>query len=307
MLFKHILKYPTTKVEVLGDKIVEKQVKKFCDLYFGKEEQIKNPQKVLEQAKNIVTRYTLQINMVESTLSGTTTKYRIRQGMVFNITKPLVKAINGPKWIEWFNDNFDAREFRTVQDYMKLAKVKNIIRYAVFGKERLLQIERQLTNENKETDDPVGSFIDRNGIQFDPAEEVDVQELKIETDIAINHQRLLKEGFEIPKAMVDALVREGKEVESVHLRELTFAKEAGLDNQQIVARFEQMIAAGGKFEPLMTPKRKAEGFKKTTHQFIKGMDSAIEDEDYRGELNVEIIAILKTKLEQLERLIFATK
>jgi hypothetical protein len=240
---------------------------------------------------------------VESGLIGTTTKYRIRGGMIFIILKRMVKATKGPKWIEWFKEHFDGREFRSVRDYMRLAKIPGIIRYAVFGKEGLLQVERQLSEADKQTDDPIGAFITRNGINFNPTQEVDTQELRIETDIAISYEKLIKEDLDIPKAMVEVLVRNGKEVESAHVRELKVAKE---DRQDIVARFEEILAADGKVEPVMTPDRKAERFKKKSDQFIKAMESAISDAEYRGQINAELINSLKETLQQLEEALQAT-
>ena len=310
MHLKHIRKWPeAVKVylkvsddegEVLGSKVLERRVRNFCDQYSGLKNDIKDPQKVIEEAVDLATRYTLQINMVESGLAGTITKYRIRQGMLFNIMKELVKKTKGPKWIEWFHQNFDPREFRSVQDYMRLAGVPNIIRYAVFGKERLLQTLRQLSEDDKKRDDPIGAFIERNGIHFNPTEETDAQELKIETDIALSYQRLLGAGIDnIPKEMVDAFVRGGNEIESTHLRELEFAKNAGVDT---IERFKEIMATDGKPEPLMTPDRKAEGFKKTTDRFLKAMESAISDAEYLQQVNAEVIAALKEKLDQLEKL-----
>lgn len=317
MHLKHIRKWPNAvqvylKVsddagEVLGNKVLERQVMQFNSRYADPKVEVKNPEKVLKSAKKLAGRYTLQINMVESGLTGTITKYRIRQGQLFLIMKNLVKASEGPKWIEWFRDNFDGREFRSVQDYMRLAKVPGIIRYAVFGKERLLEILRQLGDDDwkerqkdsgeKEVD-PVGAFIERNGIDFNPTEEVDAQELRIEADIAINHQKLRTGGIEeITKAKVEALVRNGKEVESYHIRELKAAKEVGND---VVEKFEEILASDGKLKPLMTPDRKATVFKKTADRFIKVMESAIEDAEYRGQVSTETIASLKDKIHQLE-------
>ncbi len=315
MHLKHIRNWPNAvKVylqvsddegEVLGSKVLERKVKQFCDQYANpKADDIKDLAKVIEEAKDLATDYTLQINMVESGLTGAITKYRIRQGMVFNILKRMVKATKGPKWIEWFKANFDPREFRSVQDYMRLARTPGIIRYAVLGKERLIQIHRQLNDSDKRAEDPVGAFCERNGVDFNPTEELDAQELRIETDIAINFQKLLDAGIDdIPKVMVDALIRNGKELESTHIRELKVTKE---DGKGLVKRFEELIASDGRVPPNMTPARKAEGFKRTTDRFLKAIDNALEDADYRGQVDAEIIASLKEKLLQLERLVPST-
>jgi len=317
MDLKHIRKWPNAvqvylKVsddagEVLGNKSLEQQVKQFCDQYANPKTEIKDLVQVLGEAKELATIYTLQISMVESGLSGTITKYRILQGMIFNIMKKLVKESKGPKWIEWFKANFDGREFRSVQDYMRLAKIPGVICYAVFGKERLLEIDRQLTDDDwkerlndagEKEIDPVGAFIARNGINFNPEEELDAQELRIETDIAINYQKLLNAGInDIPKDMIDALVRNGKEIESVHVTELKVTRDA---EQDVVKRFEELVASDARVTPNMTPARKAQGFKNTADKFIKAVENALGDIDYRGQINADLIASLKDSLRRLE-------
>ena len=96
MHLKHIRNWPDAvkvylKVSddeggMLGSKVGVRKVKQFCDQYANlKAVDIKDLGKVIEVAKDLATKYTLQINMVESRLSGTITKYHIRQGMIFNI------------------------------------------------------------------------------------------------------------------------------------------------------------------------------------------------------------------------------
>ena len=220
--------------------------------------------------------------------------------MLFNIMKELVRKM-GLKWIEWFKDNFDGREFRSVQDYMRLARKPGIIAYAWLGKERLMETDRQLTDEDKKADDPVGSFFEKNGIHFNPEEELDVRELRIETDVAINLQKLLNEGItEIPKELIDTLVRTGNELESKHILNIKAAKEDGKD---LVKYMEELIASDGRPQPIMTADRKADGFKKTANRFIKAIENALEDREYIGQFDQELYDRLKEKVLQLESLI----
>ena len=332
MHLKHIRQWPNAvkvyldvsddKGEVLGSKVLDRRITKFCDLYLNSNAEIKDISeikdlaKAIEETTGMATEYILQTNMVESRYSGIANKYRIRGGMVFIILQRMVKATKGPKWIVFFKANFDGREFRSVQDYMRLAKIPGIIKYAVFGKERLLQILRQLSEADwkerqndagKKEIDPVGAFIARKGVSFNPTQEVDAQELRIETDIAINHEKLLGAGItEITKELVDVLVRNGREIESAHVRELKIAKDAGRTKRQIIKRFKEFVASDGRPEPLMTPERKAEGFKKKTKQFIKTMESAKTDAEYRGQANVELINSIMEMLQQLDEALQTT-
>jgi hypothetical protein len=288
--------------QLLGDLDLEHQVKEFCDRYKDPSS-IEEPDPIIEEAKELVTRYTLRVNFVDNSLRGTITKYRIREGMLFNIMKELLKKRN-INWIGWFKENFDQREFRSVSDYMKLARTKNIIRYAVFGKERLLMLLRQLSDEQKEQEDPIGAFLEENGIDFNPEQETDDRELRVEADIAINLRKLLKEGItEIPRELVEALVRNGREVERSHIEELKRAQQ--VPDKDVVEYMKTIIDKNGKPEPIMTPGRKAEGFKKTADRFLKAVDIALGDREYVLQFDRGTYDRLKQKVLDLERLIQA--
>lgn len=291
------------KGELLGNTDLEQQVKEFCERYSKPVEDTKeNHEKALAAATIMLIAYTQQLNMVDSRLSGTIAKYRIRQGIMLNILKRLVKGVLELKWTKWFKANFDGRQFRTAQVCMQVAQNARVIGHAFLGMDRLIQIDRQLTDADRKTDDPVGTFIARNGIDYNPEEQVDEDDLKLKTDIAINHQKCLNVGLDIPKGSIEALVRLGKDVEPKDIRELQIRKDAG---QDIVEEFKKMVATGGKLPPLQTPKRKAEGFNKSTVQFIKKVESAIKDREYLGEFKADLITRLKEKVQQLEQMLQA--
>jgi hypothetical protein len=288
--------------QLLGDLDLERQVKEFCDRYKDLSA-VNEPDPVIREAKELVTRYTLRVNFVENSLRGTITKYRIREGMLFNIMKELLKQ-KDINWMGWFKRNFNQREFRSVSDYMKLAGTKNIIRYAVFGKERLLQLLRQLSDEQKEQEDPIGAFLEENGIEFNPEQETDDRELRIEADIAINMRKLHKvEITEIPRELVEALVRNGRDLEKSHIEELKRAQQ--VPDKDVVEYMKTIIDKNGKPEPIMTPARKAEGFKKTADRFLKAVDTALGDREYVLQLDRGTYDLLKQKVLDLERLIQA--
>jgi len=286
--------------QLLGDLDLERQVKEFCDRYRDLSA-VNEPDPVIREAKELVTRYTLRVNFVENSLRGTITKYRIREGMLFNIMKELLKQ-KDINWMGWFKRNFNQREFRSVSDYMKLARMKNIIRYAVFGKERLIQLERQLSDEQKEQEDPIGAFLEENGIDFNPEQETDDRELRIEADIAINMRKLHKvEITEIPRELVEALVRNGRDLEKSHIEELKRAQQ--VPDKDVVEYMKTIIDKNGKPEPIMTPDRKAEGFKKTADRFLKAVDTALGDREYVLQFDRGTYDLLKQKVLDLERLI----
>jgi hypothetical protein len=284
--------------ELLGDKDLETEVIECCKQYIDvKPKDIEEPETKLQQLVDLSNRYVRRVNNAENISIGINTKYRIREGMLFNIQKMIVKKVLKRKWKEWFNENYDSSLLRSVQDYMRLARIPGVIKYAVFGKEQLLEIDRQI--DNPEGEDPIGDFLANKGIEFDPEAEVDVGELKIQTDIAINREKLDSAGLEeVADDKVEALARKGIHLTKGHLRNLSLTKDTIGD---LPGYIDRIIEADGKAEPILTAEIKAERYKKTVERFLDETDTALTDDHYLAEVNAEIIQRIKEKIRQLEQ------
>jgi hypothetical protein len=167
----------------------------------------------------------------------------------------------------------------------------------VFGKERLLQITRQIGEPTGE--DPIKAFLDANGIEFDSYAETDYQELKITTDIAIARQKLNKEDLEeVPDDKVEALIRTKIELTPHHVNQLKLVKST---EGNLVRYMDELIQSGGKVEPIITPEKKAETFKKVLDRFLDKTADALEDNDYLSQVNLELCRQLREKIVELEQ------
>ena len=224
--------------------------------------------------------------------------------MLFLIIKNVVKAAN-LKWGDWFEQNFKGSEFRSAQDAMRLAKAKNIIRYAVLGKFRLLQILRQIEDYEKQ-EDPVGAYFEANGVDFNPEEETDFEDVKMKADVAINYQILIAAGLTgITKRKIKVLVLNGKEVESKHVKDMLFLKNRGGGGRNVVNYFDELIASENDPPPVLTDERKAMIFKKTADKFLTVLENAITDAHYLGQIDQEYYNQIKQKVIDLERFVAA--
>jgi len=284
--------------EMLGDKELEAEVIEFCKQYNAVNPKgIKEPEAALQQLVDLSNRYVKRVNNAENISIGISTKYRIREGMLFNIQKMIVKKVLKRKWVEWFNENYDSSLLRSLQDYMRLARIPGVIKYAVFGKEQLLEINRQI--DKPEGDDPIGDFLANKGIEFDPEAEFDLTELKIQNDIAITREKLDREGLEeVADDKVEALARNRIYLTRGHLRNIKLVKET---NGDLVGYVDRIIANGGKTEPVLTAEIKAERFKKIVDRFLDQTDTALTDDHYLAEVNAETIQRVKDKIRLLEQ------
>ena len=211
--------------------------------------------------------------------------------------KKLVTKYLNKNWVEWFNENYETSLLRSHQHYMRIAGVKNAIKYAVFGKERLLGIIRQL--QKTESEDPIGDFLAENGVDFTTEVEVDLAEIRVKADIAVNHQKLVCEDLsEIPLEKVKAFVESGNTINGKHVRELKLVKKTSGD---LNSYMDGLIASGGKAEPVMTAERKAVSYKNALVSFIDKTKAAISDQEYIGQINLDLCKELKEQIEELER------
>jgi hypothetical protein len=283
---------------LLGDIELEEFVKKTCgELNALNIKKVENPEEFLQQIKSLSIRYSTGINGTENFSIGTITKYRIRLGMLFNFQKILVKKGLDRNWTEWFAENYDKSQFRSIQDYMRIAAIPNAIRYAVFGKERLNQILKQIGKPTG--DDPIGQFLQDNGVEFAPEAEPDYAELKIVTDIAIARQKLNSGGLEeVSDDKVEALSRNGIHLTRGHLRNIKLMQDT---NGDLPGYVDRIIATDGKAEPVLTAEIKAERFKKTVDRFLDQADTALTDDHYLAEVNAETIQRIKDKVRLLEQ------
>lgn len=283
---------------LLCDRRLEKEVKKVCiELNKVNLEDVENHEVLLQDLRDLSLRYATGINVTENITIGTFTKYRIRLGMLFNFQKIIVKKILKQNWTEWFKANFDISLLRSAQDFMRIAEIPSAIRYAFLGKERIIQILRQIGKPAG--DDPIGQFLRDNGVEFVPEAEPDYKELKIVTDIAIARQKLNNEDLEeVPDDKVEALTRTGVELTPYQISQLKLVKSI---EGNLGLYMDDLIASGGKVEPIITPEKKAETFKKALDRFLDKTADALKDAEYLTQVDIELCRQIKEKIVELER------
>jgi hypothetical protein len=283
--------------EFLGDTGIEKQIRDLCNALKEKDlENEENPQMLLDQITELMKRYSPMVNKADNTTTGIITKYRIRQGTLLIAQKKLVKKL-GKKWKEWFNTEYGGTLLRSAQDYMRIAEIPNSIQYAVFGKERLTQIIRQL--EETESENPIGDFLRINGIQFHSSEEDDLEEFRTQTDLAVERAKLNKNGLEeVQDEQLEAFVRGGNRFKSQTLENMKYTKGAGGDLNQYM---DLLITSSGSDEPELAPQFKAQSYSKSFKKFFTLTKSAIDDDAYLADIDQKTCKELKKMLLEIVR------
>ncbi|MBT4250795.1 hypothetical protein HOD82_00370 [bacterium] len=135
---------------------------------------IQDPKQILKESTELIKRYIPVLNKSGHIAAGIMTKYGIRLGMIFDIQKIAVRKLH-INWTDWYKDNHSSMSLRSAQDYMMLAKIPGIIKYAFLGKERLVEICRVL--EDKTVKDPFKSYLENKGVVFNP-QKIDYEKVK---------------------------------------------------------------------------------------------------------------------------------
>jgi len=285
---------------------LEQEVKDFCERFKNvNKEKIEDPNQILEATKDLSNRYASAINRSIKITAGITTKYLIRLGMIFNIEKAIVRKLN-QNWTDWFEENHKIMSLRSAQDYMLLAKIPGIIKYAFLGKERLLEIIR--VTKGSKSEDPVGDYLKDHGVVFDPGcdDPVILKELKTKIDTVIAMIRIasVEQQREIDlDANVDLIHRmigQGIKVDNSLIRDLVIIKENGGDPNQYL---ESRYIGDGAEDTIIISTKKLRSIPKLIATLKSTVDYIKENSELASQINPEQIEILENQTSDLKALI----
>jgi hypothetical protein len=201
-------------------------------------------------------------------------------------------------WEPWAEVNLPMIGKRTREKFMNLAKRTDCHRYDFLGVERL-DVLCSATREMfaKKEPDPIGSFMQRHGIVFDPTKEFELEAFKIQVDTAINQDRLTAGGLEVDPAIVKTLTVSGKPVNKSLVRKLTDIR----DNGGSIAQYMTQLARTAGQKEAEQEEKHLKDFNHYSNRLIQAIDYVIRNEDQLERINPKSFFHLKRKLEILQR------
>jgi hypothetical protein len=121
----------------------------------------------LNQGKPLIKNLIGIHDMAWHGIQGAFTKLVIQIGLLALIFKDKAKEA-GLLWEKWAVENLgDIIKFRTLQDYMALAKRRDCYPYSWLDKSKLMVLVSK--TEKDESPDPIGNFLKKHGIAVDEA------------------------------------------------------------------------------------------------------------------------------------------
>jgi hypothetical protein len=284
---------------LLDDRDIERKVILAIKEYGSKKvDDVPNAERVVQEIQALSRQYNKRINRRDSIFGGATTKYRIREGMLLNIEKKLLKK-DKKQWVTHFNATYGEKRLRSAQDYMKLARTPNIIRYAVYGKEILMEILRSITILGIESADPIGAFLDHYNIPFDaenPDNKNTMIELRWEIDYAIAMTKIKKaenkNDFKlgVEEDLIRKLINLGVKIDNGLIKDLIIIKKA---DGNINEHLEDLYLSGGDGNAQLPQIKRVTGLPR----LVEGLKDTVK---YVEENDTLVSRIERTTIEDLE-------
>jgi hypothetical protein len=181
---------------------------------------------------------------------------------------------------------------------MQLAKVRGIDNHLHFGKERLLL----LANATKDAggDDPIGEFLSKYNLGFDPEAEIDLDAYKDAVDLALDYERLRKAGFNVNMEALKKFKADGKNVGLSLIDTLKIVEKAGGDPNRY------LLEPDPDEDSSIDGKKKAQNFEKIALTLAGTIDWLSSHQEFVKDVDVAKIDELAEKLADLKRLIAAS-
>jgi hypothetical protein len=272
----------------------------------AKKGSIEEIKRIMPELIEISVSYQRQINFATNVSNGILVKHQIRLGHIFLQQKRLLKKIEpGMNWLDWFKKTYGSRNLRSAQDYMRLAKTPNIIRYAVFGKERLIEILRAITSYGS-VEDPIGTFLAKYGFIYNPDAEDFMEDWRSSIDAAIAMEKIgqvekdqdlkLELSFEQVKALIDNNVP----VESGVINDMVIVKESG---GSVVDYIETSVLGKGSKHINIERAEKQESVQRISKKLREIVEFYSKQTDAISEINVAAIDDLRQSIEALTALL----
>ncbi len=261
---------------------------------------------LLPQLIAISKSYNRQINFAVNVSNGILVKHQIRLGCVYNYQKRLLRKVSPDMdWIEWFNQKYGASNLRSAQDYMRLASTPNIIRYAVFGKERLIEILRAIPSFAS-GDDPIGAFLAKYGFTYNPEGETSMDDWRSSIDAAIAMEKIRqaekKEDLDLELSFdqVKKLIDNNVPVESKVINNMVIIKEAG---GNVAEYIDTAILGKGGGNIQIERVEKLESVQRISKKLKEIVEFYTKETDAISEINVLAINDLRQSIEALTALL----
>jgi len=278
--------------ELLGNKDIYANMREFIG--GALEDESKTAADKINEGKALLGKAYACFNQAQHTVEGTFAKYSISIGKVLLILKKLVSR----GWEAWCAENLQFMSESNRQVYMRLAETPGIEKHDYLGIERCLHII-SVTKDRKDSEDPVGDFLQEFKLDFDPKREPKVllASFKNDVDAAIFVAKAQKQNVKVEPEGIKKLLEIGVKPDNQILRNLAIIQTNGGDTNKYL---ETLHLNQGQEKEFLEPEKRIEGFKKLVVRLKATIDSILDTPELLGSVDSETIQSLEEKLVALK-------
>jgi hypothetical protein len=255
------------------------------------------PEKLLTEGLQMLSREVALLNSFMSLARRDEAKRAITVGTMLNMLQALTKRAK-LKWQAWCAENLAFMSQRKIEMYSRLAVRVDCHPYTLLGIDRLDRICTETAGDVKVVKDPFGAFMAKHHITFNPEEEFDLDAFSFEVDVALNNDKLIKNGLEEADInLVRAITRKQRKMEGSLLGDLKRIKKSGGD----INIHLRDLSLNRKDEEEPESEKRPKEFNKLSSGLIKSIDYIIRDSAQIDKVDAEIFENLLKKLLLLQK------
>jgi len=171
----------------------------------------------------------------------------ITMGEMGNVLKAEVVQMQGHgNWLDFAKKNIPFMDIRTLQDHMKIARVRGVQKHSHFGIDKLNKLASLVDSSMSMDDDPIQTILDRIG-EVSPM--TPLEDFRILSDTAILLHRLGRKKLVVAKDLARDFVAAGYELSSKDIEEMMARQDQDLDPGEFLTA---VMANNGSREGLLT-------------------------------------------------------
>jgi hypothetical protein len=256
-----------------------------------------NPQDVITEGIELLKKQYADFNSITHVFGYQSAEMAIHLGKILIKLKSVARK-TGETWDSWAAKQLPFIKPRTREKFMNLAKRRDCHKYTVLGSERL-DILCSATKDFQDEADPIGAFLAKHSIVFDPTAEFVLEEFTEQIDTAIDCEKVEAKGFTIPRDKISTLHKLGRKVDQALIKGLVIAQQSGGSPEAVVDR---LILNGGKELQDSTPEQRLADFNTAASRMLKTLDYILENQDHVDLIDRETYQMLMGKLAEIQAL-----
>jgi len=256
------------------------------------------PEKLLTEGIEILNKEVALLNSFMSLARRDEAKRAITIGKMLNTLQALTRKAK-LKWGAVCAEHITFMSQRNIDLYSRLADRVDAHQYSFLGIDRLDRLCAATANDVGLVEDPIGSFMSRHNITFNPEAEFDFDNFGLDVDTALNVDRMTKIGIKgADLALVKENTRKQRKFDGAMLQDLKCIQKSGGD---INVHLLNLTLGSESDDTVPEDEKRPKAFNDTSARLLQTIDYIIRHPEQIDKIDSGIFQNLLKKLLLLEK------